>query len=79
MQLIYYVMLASGVQHNIHICIYAMYVYICVYNTYMLCINILTESFPFFRFFSLIGYYKILSIVPYVIQEVLIDYLFYIQ
>ena len=56
-----------------------MYVYICVYNTYMLCINILTESFPFFRFFSLIGYYKILSVVPYVIQEVLIDYLFYIQ
>ena len=33
----------------------------------------------FFRFFSLIGYYKILSIVPCAIQWVLVVYLFYIQ
>ena len=32
----------------------------------------------FFRLFSFTGYYKILSIVPYVIQEVLVDYV-YIQ
>ena len=31
----------------------------------------------FFRFFSLIGYYKILSIVPCAIQQVLVVYLFY--
>ena len=33
----------------------------------------------FFRFFSIIGCYKILSIVPCAIQQVLIGYLFYIQ
>ena len=32
----------------------------------------------FLRFFSLIGYCKILSIVPCAIQKVLISYLFYI-
>ena len=32
----------------------------------------------FFRFFSLISYYKILSIVPCAIQQVLVGYLFYI-
>ena len=31
-----------------------------------------------FRFFSLIGYYKILSVVPCAIQWVLVGYLFYI-
>ena len=33
----------------------------------------------FFRFFSRIGYYRILSRVPCAIQQVLVDYLFYIQ
>ena len=32
----------------------------------------------FFRFFSLIGYYKILSIVPCAIQYVFVSYLFYV-
>ena len=32
----------------------------------------------FFRFFSFIGYYKILSRVPCAIQQVLLGYLFYI-
>ena len=32
----------------------------------------------FFRFFSIIGYYKILNIVPCVIQEVLVVHVFYI-
>ena len=32
----------------------------------------------FFRFFSLIGYYKILSLVPCIIQQVLVCCLFYI-
>ena len=34
--------------------------------------------FFFFRFFSLIGYYKISRIVPCAIQKVLVGYLFYI-
>ena len=33
----------------------------------------------FFRFFSLIGYYKTLNIVPCVIRQVPVAYLFYIQ
>ena len=32
----------------------------------------------FFRFFSHIGYYKVLSRVPCAIQQVLADYIFYI-
>ena len=36
-------------------------------------------SIIFFRFFSLIGHYKILSIVPCAIQQVLVGYLFYIN
>ena len=33
----------------------------------------------FFRFFSIIGYYKILRTVPCALQQVLVVYLFYIQ
>ena len=33
----------------------------------------------FFRFFSLIDYYKILSIFPCATQQVLVGYLFYVQ
>ena len=33
----------------------------------------------FFKFFSLLDYYKILSIVPCAIQQVLVNYLFYIS
>ena len=54
-----------------YICIYTCKIHICHVYTYI------TEYFPFFRFFSLIDYYKILSIVPYVIQEVLVDYVLY--
>ena len=32
----------------------------------------------FFRFFSHRGYYRVLSRIPCVIQEVLVDYLFYV-
>ena len=32
----------------------------------------------FFRFFSIIGYYKILNIVPCAIQWALVGYLFYL-
>ena len=32
----------------------------------------------FFRFFSIIGYYKILKIVPCALQQVLVVYLFYV-
>ena len=41
------------------------------------CIYIHMIHIYFFRFFSLIGYYKILSIIPSAIQY-LVDYLFYI-
>ena len=34
-------------------------------------------SFSLFKFFSIIAYYKILSIVPCALHEVLVDYLFY--
>ena len=33
----------------------------------------------FFRLFSITGYYQILNIVPYAIQQILTDYMFYIQ
>lgn len=33
----------------------------------------------FFRFFSFIGYYKILNIVPCAVEKVLVGYLFYMQ
>ena len=33
----------------------------------------------FFRFFSHVGYYRILSIVPCAVQQVLIVYLFYLS
>ena len=32
----------------------------------------------FFRVFSIIGYYKILNVIPYATQWVLVGYLFYI-
>ena len=40
------------------------YIYICIF---------------FFRFFSIIGYYKMLGTVPWALQQVLVVYLFYIQ
>ena len=33
----------------------------------------------FFRFFSIICYYKVLNIIPLAMQYVLVAYLFYIQ
>ena len=46
--------------------LYILYIYICVYIF-------------FFRFFSIIGYYKILNIVPCAMQQDLVIYLFHIQ
>ena len=63
-QLTYNVILVSGVQQSDSV-IY-IYTYICLYIF-------------FFRFFSTLGYYKKLSIVPCAIQQVLVGYLFYIQ
>ena len=58
-QLIYNVVLVSGVQQSD---------------------SVTHTHIPiFFRFFSLIGYYKILSIVACAIQQILVGYLFYIQ
>ena len=54
-ELIYNVVLFSGIQQNDSI-----YMYIYIHIT-VLYITVL----PMFRFFSLIGYYKILSIVPH--------------
>ena len=55
-------MLVSGIQHNDSYINMLVYIYI-----YIL-----------FSDFFLIGYYKILSIVPWAIQWVLVGYLFYI-
>ena len=61
-QLIYNIMLVSGVQRHDSV------IYIQKRKIYIF----------LFRFFSLIGYYKILSIVPCAIQQVLVGYLLYI-
>ena len=57
-ELIYNVVLVSGVQQNDSV------------------IHMYTYLF-FFRFFSIIGYYKILNVVPCALQSVLVVYLFY--
>ena len=36
------------------------------------------DIYSFFRFFSIIGYDKILKIVPCALQQVLVVYLFYV-
>ena len=55
----------SKVIHVIYV-----YIYVCVY-IYMYLF--------FFRFFSIISYYKILSIILCALQLVLVVYLFYIE
>ena len=65
-QLIYNV-LFSGVQHSDSVYIY---IHMCACVSLCVCV---------FRFFSLIGYYKILSIDPCAIWQVLVAYLFYTQ
>ena len=52
----------------------SLYVCVCV----CVCVYIYRYIYNFFRFFSHIGYYKILSIVPCAIQYILVVYLFYI-
>ena len=53
------------------------YVYMCIHIfMYRYMYLYLYVSPSFFRFFPPAGYYKILSIVPYAIQQVLIVYLF---
>ena len=51
---------------------------LCWFQVYSKVIQLYIYIFPF-RFFSLIGYYKILSIVPCAIQWVLVGYLFFIK
>ena len=63
-QLIYNIVLVSSVQKVIP---FDIYIYTYVY------------IFFFFIFFSIIGYYKILNIIPCGIQQLLAVYLFYIQ
>ena len=63
-QLIYNVVLVSSVQQNDSV----IHIYVASQLARF-----------FFRFFSIIGYYKILSIVSCAIQQVLYVYLFYIQ
>ena len=62
-QLIYSV---SGVQQNDSILYIGVHIYMCIYIF-------------FFRFFSIIGYYKVQNMVPCAIQQALVIYLFYIQ
>ena len=73
-QLIYKVVLVSGVQQSdlVHIYIY-IYIYACV------CVCIYIYIYILFQIFTIIGYYKILNIVPCAMQKVLVVYLFYIQ
>ena len=53
---------------------------LCLYvSIYHLSIYLSMYIYSFFRFFSLIGYYKILDIIPCAIQQVLVVYLIYIQ
>ena len=83
-QLIYIVVLVSGVQQSdsvihIHTYIY-IYIYIHIYIHIYICVYIYVYIYIFFfRFFSLVGYYKMLSIVPCAIQQIYVGYLFYIQ
>ena len=65
----YSVVIVSGVQHSDS----CMCVCVCIYIYVHVCVHIF-----FFRLFSIIGYYKILSVVPCAIQKVLVGYLFYI-
>ena len=58
-----------------YLCIYVcvcVYIYIYIYTYIYIYVYIFL-----FRFFSIIVYYKILSIVPCAIQQVLVGYLFY--
>ena len=53
---------------------------LCWFEAHSKVIQINTYVYIFFlRFFSIIGYYKILIIVPCAIQQVLAVYLFYIE
>ena len=53
---------------------------LCWFEAHSKVIQINTYVYIFFlRFFSIIGYYKILIIVPCAIQQVLAGYLFYIE
>ena len=63
-QLVYSVVLVPGVQQSDSV------LHICVY---------IYRYIFFFRLLSIIGYYKILNIVPCAIQQALVVYLFYIQ
>ena len=59
-----FTMLVSSVQQSGSVVYIHMHTYIYMYNY-------------FFRFFSIIGYYKINSIVPCALQQVLVVYFIY--
>ena len=54
------------------------YIYIFIISRERVCIHIHTHIYIvfFFKFFSIVGYYKILNIVPFAVSVVV--YLFYI-
>ena len=63
-------------------------IYFVLYNLFFITVELIynvsgiqqSNSYIFFfRFFSIIGYYKILNIVPCAVCQVLVGYLFYIQ
>ena len=61
------------------VCVYMYtYIYVCMYMCVYICIYMCVCIYTYFRFFPLIGYYKILSTFPWAIQWVFVDYLFYI-
>ena len=47
----------------------------CLFQVYSKMIQLYIPTYIFFRFFSLIGYYKILSIVSRAAQQVLVLYI----
>ena len=85
--MIYNVTLVSCVQQSdpvcVCVCVYIyIYIYIYIYTHTHIYIYTHTRTHIYicsFRFFSLIGYYKILSRVPCALQQDLVVYLFYIQ
>ena len=59
---------------------YSGFTILCLFQVCSKVIQLYMYTYPFFfRFFSHLGYYRILSRVLCVIQQVLVDYLFYIQ
>ena len=67
-ELIYNVVLLSAIQHSESV------IYMCVCVCVCVCV---CKKHSFFKLFSHIGHYRVLSRVPYALQYVLISNLFY--